>query len=378
MFFVRKKIMKRNLAILSFVFCAVSTFAFFNFSTARAQTAAPSRQRQAPTPTPVTAPTVKPTVSPSVSPTPEVEETIKIDTELVNLNVRVVDRNNRPINNLSQKEFQIYEDGVAQPIEFFSKSEVPTNYTLVVDNSGSLRMQLEKVIEAGKILVNSNRPDDETSIIRFVSRDKIDLLQDFTSDKTELNDTLDNLFSEGGQTAIIDAVYLAAEKVTEYERNEKGNDRKRRALILVSDGEDRDSFYKEPQLFELLKESDVQIYVVGFVSELTKEGGFISKSPQAKAKAFLEKLATTTGGKSYFPNDVSELESIAKDISSELRTQYSIGYVPTNNRNDGSFRNIKVQVADGPNKQKRIAVTRAGRTASSDGSAPSLQNTKKQ
>lgn len=367
--------MKRNFAILSVLLAAASTFAFFNFSPANAQTAAPNRQRQAPTPT---ATPVKPTVSATAAPTPEVEETIKIDTELVNLNVRVVDRNNRPINNLSQKEFQIYEDGVLQPIEFFSKSEVPTNYTLVLDNSGSLRMQLEKVIEAGKILVNANRPDDETSIIRFVSRDKIDLLQDFTSSKTDLIDTLDNLFSEGGQTAIIDAVYLAAEKVTEYESSEKGNDRKRRALVLVSDGEDRDSFYKEPQLFELLKESDVQIYVVGFVSELTKEGGFISKSPQAKAKAFLEKLATTTGGKSYFPNDVSELENIAKDISSELRTQYSIGYIPTNDRNDGSFRNIKVQVTDGPNKQKRIAVTRAGRTATPDGAAPSLQNTKKQ
>jgi hypothetical protein len=79
-------------------------------------------------------------------------------------------------------------------------------------------------------------------------------------------------------------------------------------LILVSDGEDRDSFYKEPQLFELLRESDVQIYVIGFVSELTKEGGFISKSPQAKAKAFSGTAGDETGGKSYFPNDVSELD----------------------------------------------------------------------
>ena len=364
---------RKIFAVLSLVFCAALTLAF-NFSVADAQNSAPSnRPRQAATPSP----TVTPNAVPAVTPTPEVEEIIKVDTELVNLNVRVIDRNNRPINNLAQKEFQILEDGVPQPIEFFSKSEVPTNYTLVIDNSGSLRMQLEKVIEASKILVNSNRPDDETSIIRFVSRDKISIEQDFTSDKTELSDSLENLYTEGGQTAIIDAVYLAAEKVTEYESREKNADRKRRALILISDGEDRDSFYKEPQLFELLKESDVQIYVVGFVSELTKEGGFISKSPQAKAKAFLEKLATTTGGKSYFPNDVSELDAIAKDISNELRTQYSIGYIPTNDRRDGSFRNIKVQVADGPNKQKRIAVTRAGRTATPDG-APTLQNTKKQ
>ena len=88
----------------------------------------------------------------------------------------------------------------------------------MIDNSGSLRLQLEKVIEASKIIVSTNRPDDETSIIRFVSRDKIEIVQDFTSNKTDLNDALDNLFIEGGQTAIIDAVYLAAEKVNEYEK----------------------------------------------------------------------------------------------------------------------------------------------------------------
>ena len=95
----------------------------------------------------------------------------------------------------------------------FTKSEVPTNYSLVIDNSGSLRLQLEKVIEAGKIIIDTNRPDDETSIIRFVSSDKIEIQQDFTPNKNDLFDALDNLYIEGGQTAIIDAVYLAAEKV---------------------------------------------------------------------------------------------------------------------------------------------------------------------
>ncbi|MDQ3129418.1 MAG: VWA domain-containing protein, partial [Acidobacteriota bacterium] len=223
------------------------------------------------------------------------------------------------------------------------------------------------------VIVATNRPDDETSIIRFVSRDKISIEQDFTPDKTELNDALENLYIEGGQTAIIDAIYLAAQRVTDYEKTRDPNDRKRRALILVSDGEDRDSFYKEQQLFELLRESDVQIFTIGFVSELSKEGGFISKSPQAKAKSFLERLATETGGKSYFPANIGELTTIAGDIASELRTQYSIGYIPTNDRRDGSFRNIKVQVAEGPNKQKRIAVTRNGRTANPEGTAPSLQ-----
>lgn len=305
-----------------------------------------------------------PTVTPRPAPTISEEDTVeKVETELVNLNVRVVDRNNRPINNLQQSEFKIFEDNVPQKIEFFSKSEVPTNYSLVIDNSGSLRSQIDEVIEASKILVAANKPQDETSIIRFVSSDKIEVLHDFTSNKTDLNDALDNLYIEGGQTAIIDAVYLAASKVTDYEKTVNKVDRKRRALILVTDGEDVSSYYSQQQLFDLLRETDVQIYVIGFVRELPDDKGFITKSKQSKAKSFLEKLASETGGKAYFPNAVTELNGIAREIASELRTQYSIGYLPTNDRDDGTFRNIKVMVSDGPNNQKRIALTRSGRIA---------------
>ncbi len=355
----------KNLLILTLVLCFVSLPAFFNFFRADAQTNTQAK----PTPTPTKS------ASPKVESTPEEEEgVIKIETELVNLNVRVVDRNNRSIANLTQNDFAVYENNVQQKIEYFGKSEVPTNYAMVIDNSGSMRLQLDKVIEASKIIASTNRAEDETSIIRFVDSDKIEITQDFTPSKPDIMEALDNLYIEGGPTAIIDAVYLAAGRVDEYEKSRNPNDRKRRALILVSDGEDRDSFYKEPQLFELLRESDVQIYVVGFVNELSKEGGFISKSPQAKSKAFLERLAKETGGKVYFPNSLSELNEIAQDIANELRTQYSIGYLPSNDAKDGTFRPIKVTVADGPNKEKRIAVTRTGIQTENKNQTPTLQN----
>jgi len=357
----------RNLVILSSAFCIALTCAFLGLTRSSAQTTQPDRARQAATPTQAAA-------KPAATPAPTPDEVIRIDTELVNLNVRVIDRNNRAINNIQQNEFKVYEDGIPQEIAFFSKSEVPTNYGLVIDNSGSLRLQLEKVIEAGKIIVGTNRPADETMVVRFVSSQKIEIIQDFTANKTELNDAMENLFIDGGRTAIIDAVYLAAEKVDQYENSRNPNERKRRALVLVSDGEDRDSYYKEQQLFDLLREADVQIYVIGFVNELSKEGGFISKSPQGKAKAFLQRLADDTGGKAYFPQSLNELTGIASDIASEMRTQYSIGYQPSNDKSDGTFRNIKVVVDDGPNKQKRIAVTRSGRMADNDKTGPpSLQ-----
>lgn len=313
---------------------------------------------------------IRATPTPTPLPIKEEEGIITVETELVNLNVKVVDRNNRPVSGLREGDFKIFEDGTPQQIGFFSFSEVPTNYGLVIDNSGSLRKQLEQVIEAGKILVNANRPADEAMIIRFISRDKITIEQPFTSNKTDLNDSLDNLFIDGGQTAIIDAVYLAAEKVSEYKVDRGKDDRKRRALIVVSDGEDRDSYYSEAQLFEMLRESDVQIYAIGFVKDLSKDGGFISKSPQNKAKGLLQRMADETGGRAYFPESTADLAGIAKEIGSELRMQYSIGYIPSNDRKDGTFRNIKVVVNDGPNKQKRIPITKAGRVAENDGSGP--------
>lgn len=353
---------RKNFYILSLVFCYVSVFASVNFFTSNAQTTSSK-----PPTTPVKTATPPKIVSPTAEPTPEEDEgELIIETEVVGLDVRVVDRNNRPISNLTQNDFKVYEDNVLQTIDSFTKAEVPTNYSLVIDNSGSLRLQLEKVIEASKIIVGTNRPDDETSVIRFVSRDKISIEQNFTPNKEDLYYALDNLFVEGGQTAIIDAIYLAAEQVNEYEKSRNRDDKKRRALILVSDGEDRDSYYNEQQLFDLLRETNVQIYVVGFISELSKEGGFISKSPQAKAKSFLERLAQETGGKAYFPNALGELNGIAADIASELRTQYLVSYYPTNTKKDGTFRSIRVVVSDGPNKQKRIAVTRSGRKAETE------------
>ena len=352
---------------MTLAFCFALLPAAFSFFKADAQTT-----NMQPRPTTTATPPIR-----NVTPEPTVEaddEPIKIDTELVNLNVRVVDRNNRSIANLSQNDFTVYEDNVPQKIEFFSKSEVPTNYAMVIDNSGSMRLMLDKVIEASKIIVNTNRKDDETSIIRFVDSDKIEITQEFTSNKSDILESLDNMFIEGGPTAIIDAVYLAAERVDQYEKTRNPNDRKRRALVLVSDGEDRDSFYKEQQLFELLRESDVQIFAVGFVNELSKEGGFIGKSPQGKAKAFLERLAKDTGGKVYFPNSISELNGIAQDIANELRTQYMISYQPAEDKKDAAYRAIKVVVGDGPNKEKRIAITRTGIQKQNSNPTPTLQN----
>jgi Ca-activated chloride channel homolog len=330
------------------------------------QTQRPQTDRIAPT---LGEPPPPPRLKPTPTPTPPEElsgdEIIKINSELVQLHVRVIDRNNKPIGNVTKGEFHIYEDGVPQTIESFSREEVPISYGLAVDTSASLRSQIQSVIDAGKTIVNSNKPGDETFLVRFISSDKIQTEQDFTDRKDLLMDALDNLYVEGGQTAVIDAVYLSAEHVTEYKKGDE-NDRRRRALIIITDGEDRSSFYKPEQLFARLREEDVQIYVIGFVNELDKEAGFIRKSPREKAVALINKLASETGGRAFFPESISELPQIANEIVRDMRTQYVIAYNPTNKAQDGTYRAIKVSVDQPSDSEKRIALTRNGRLARKD------------
>lgn len=346
-----------------------------------------------PTPTPAEtgpgrriAPTLGPPPEPPVykpkpTPTPdpnsaEISENdiLKINADLVTLNVRVIDRNNRPINGISQSEFQVYEDGVQQRVFSFTEEQVPVIYGLAVDTSGSLRSQINEVIDAAKTIVNSNKPGDETFLERFIDRDKIENLQDFTDKKDVLLDAIDNLYVEGGQTAVVDGVYLGAEHVAEY-RKGRDDDRRRRALIVVTDGEDRASFYSQEQLFRQLREQDVQIYVIGFVNELEAERGLIRKSPKGKAVDLINRIASETGGRAFFPQSVAELPTIANEIVRDLRTQYVISYDPTNKAHDGTYRTIKVVVNQPAGGDKRIALTRSGRTANAPGTTAARPNT---
>lgn len=314
------------------------------------------------------------TPTPQTQPSPEGQEVdpnelVTVISNEVKLNVRVIDRSNRPINNVSKDEFRVYDNGQLQPITYFTREEVPITYGLVVDNSGSMRTQLEKVIEASKTIVNSNKPGDLTCVVRFIDSQEVKIVQDFTPDKTSLFDALDEMYTEAGQTAILDAVYLSADHVANFKKGNDINDKRRRALILVTDGEDRASYYKQEQLFSRLREDDVQIFVIGFVNELEKDGGLIRKSPHDKAVALINRLAQETGGRAFFPSSLSELPGIAQEITRDLRTQYVIGFKPSETAHPGEFRPVRVTVADN-GREKRIAVTRPGYTVPGGNGAP--------
>src|SRR5256714_2009412 len=330
-------------------------------------------QLGAPPPAPVLKPKPTPVPDPNSAEIGEGDRLV-MNAELVTLHVRVIDRNNHPINRLSKDEFKILEDGVPQPIFSFTEEEVPVIYGLAVDTSGSLRPQFNQVVDAAKTIINSNKKGDETFLERFISSDKIETIQDFTPSKDALMDGLDTLYIEGGQTAVIDGVFLAAEHVADYKKG-GDDDKRRRALIVVTDGEDRASYYQETQLFQALREEDVQIFVIGFVNELDADKGLIRKSPRDKAVTLLNKLASDTGGRAFFPQSIFQVPQIFHEIVIVLCTRYGISYDPTHKAHDGTYRAIKVVVDQPGAGEKRIALTRSGRNALAPGASASRPTT---
>lgn len=227
--------------------------------------------------------------------------------------------------------------------------DVPLTYGLVIDCSGSMRSQLEQIVNAGKKIIETNKAKDETFIVRFISSDKIETLQELTSDKQVLRNGLDTLYVEGGQTAVIDAVYLSAEYLAKARSD--ANEVRRRALILVTDGEDRSSYYKKDQLSRHLISTNTQIFTIA----LTKE---LPKNKVDRAFGLLSQLATDTGGRTYFANAPSDIERIAAEIIRDIRTQYVIGYIPASGDSPKGFRKVLVSVGETPNQEKRVAITR--------------------
>jgi Ca-activated chloride channel family protein len=289
------------------------------------------------------------------------DDIVRIGRTLVTLDVTVVDPSNKPVMDLKQDEFTVTEDKIAQKIEFFSREQVPVSLVFAIDTSGSMRPKLDTVVKASTNLVKEGRRDDEMAVIEF--KDQPELLEEFTSDINDVIDTLNGLVASR-QTAMLDALYLAADYA-----NKEGKNR-RKAVLVVTDGLDNDSFYKFGEVVNHLKEIDVQIYLIGFINDLDKDSGLFKKSSKEKAEGLLNKLAEETGGKAFFPKELSEVHQIAQQISTDLRTQYSVGYYPSNSAKDGTFRAVKVQVNSGA--RRLLARTRPGYTAARDNEHRSL------
>jgi Ca-activated chloride channel family protein len=270
------------------------------------------------------------------------------------LDVSVLDKDNRPSFDLDKSRFAVTEDGTAQSIEFFSKEEAPVSLGILIDTSGSMRPKIDTVAQAATNLVRSSRPQDESAVIEF--KDGVEVVEEFTTDERDVIEALEAIIANG-QSALVDAVKLSAEYVHTEGKN------RRKALLLVTDGLERGSFYSYDQISDDLRKLDVRLYIIGFTQDLDEQRSLFRKSQKGRAEQLLERLATDTGGRAFFPQDLSELGTISEEIARDLRTVYSIGYYPTNEKRDGTFRKVQVRISG---DSKYVARTRAGYYADSE------------
>jgi VWFA-related protein len=256
----------------------------------------------------------------------------------------------------TKEDLRVYVDGAERPVVSFEKEVQPVSYGLVVDNTGSLRSQVNAVAAAARYLVGQNGPADEAFVVRFVSSDNIQLLQPLTGDRDALDRALDSMRIQGGQTALLDALYTAGDYLIKNAKRADAPGR-RLALVLVSDGEDRVSHHKVEEVLRLLKGGGVRVFCVGLTGALEDARGFISKGKRETAKELLAKLASETGGRVFYVEKGGELEGAVVDVVGSLRTRYFVGYTPPEPNVKGKGKvEIKVVGAAGKEKLKAEVV----------------------
>ena len=262
---------------------------------------------------------------------------IGVSVDLVLMYTTVVDVNGQFVSGLKQEDFKIFEDGVRQSINSFSQEDVPVSMGILLDLSLSMRKKIDQVNKAALAFIRASNPQDQVFLIGF--NESAELLQDFTGDIDEISDSLENA-AVMGSTAIYDAIYLGVQKAHTGSKPKK-------AIVVITDGEDRDSYYKLDELVAKVQESDVQVFCVGFLNAVPEKGlfGRWSKTEPEKAHNALQRISEETGGKAFFPTAVTDIHSIVSEIASELRNQYSIGYQSSNSARDGTFRRVKIELS---------------------------------
>jgi Ca-activated chloride channel family protein len=270
------------------------------------------------------------------------------DTRLVVLHASVIDKGGKLVTNLPQNAFKVYENGSEQAIKIFKREDVPVSLGLLIDDSGSMRDKRAKVGAAALALVKASNPQDEVFIVNFNDEAFLDV--PFTNDINKLQEGLQKIDSRGG-TAMRDAVSMSIDYLKEKGKKDK------KVILVLSDGNDTASMETLEKLVAKARQSEVLIYGIGILGE---EEPRESKKAQRALKALTE----ASGGTVFYPKQLLDVEKMSLEVAREIRNQYIIGYSPTLQALDGSFRQIKVSVS-GPGRP--VVRTRNGYYATPDG-----------
>jgi len=264
----------------------------------------------------------------------------KVDVEMVFVKVSVTDPLNRYVTGLETQHFRVYEDNVEQTISHFNQEAAPISAGIIFDVSASMKdnNNIRKAKNAITRFLQFGNPVDEYFLITFNNRTNLAL--SFTDQSSSLEN--EAAFQKaGGTTALYDAVYLGLDQI-------KKGAHEKKALIVISDGEDNSSRYTSTEIREFAKEMDVQVYAIG------------QTGPLGTGSSELQRIVNITGGRAFFPNNFNELDYYIDLVHAELRSQYVLGYMPTNKGHDGKWRRIRIKLDAPQGLPKLILHAREG------------------
>jgi len=287
------------------------------------------------------------------SPPPQQQvPTFRSGTSLVALNVIVTDIRQHYASGLRAEDFEVFEDGVKQQVQFFAAADVPLDLILLIDASSSMIDKVGVVHKAAAGFIGTMRDGDRAAVVSFA--DGVQVLQPLTSDPALVRAAIDRTRAKGA-TALHNAIYVA---LKEFGRPAAGGpDVRRQAIAVLSDGEDTSSLLSFDDVLDMAKRSGVSIYTIGLKSGLVGAGARPARRYFSQADFAMKQLASETGAVPFFPESVGDLAKVYDAIATELASQYSIGYVPRNVREDGKYRRVVVRVANRPELKPR---TRTG------------------
>jgi Ca-activated chloride channel homolog len=270
--------------------------------------------------------------------------------ELVSLNVTVTEgASSRFVTDLTQDEFEVFEDGVKQDVTFFTRSNLPIALSLLLDTSASMDTKLSTAQEAAIGFARRLRAQDLGEVVDFDSR--VNVLQAFTNSAPDLEQAIRRT-SAGGSTSLYNAVYIALKDLKKVVVK-NAEEIRRQAIVLLSDGEDTSSLLPFEEVLDLAKRSETAIYAIGLGHSDTPSSGARSFK---EAEFVLRQFAQQTGGRTFFPNQLSDLAGVYGQISDELSSQYTVGYTSRNQKRDGAWRRVIVRV----NRPNLVTRTKQG------------------
>ena len=259
---------------------------------------------------------------------------IRSGVELVSLNVTVTEGAGKYVTDLTEEEFEVYEDGAKQKLTFFSRTQQPISLALLLDTSASMDERMGIAQEAAIGFARQLHKDDQAEVIDFDSQVRI--LQGFTNDAATLEKAIRQT-TPNGSTSLYNAIYISLKELKKVKATSTA-DIRRQAIVLLSDGDDTSSLIEFEEVLDLAKRSETAIYSIGL------RQGEIGRREFKEAEFVLKQLANETGGRAYFVSDARELPKIYQAIWDELSSQYSIAYSSSNTKRDGAWRRVQVRL----------------------------------